>query len=95
MGGDSAVKRSELPKIAKSFLSGRNGKIYRLYRHVEYFASGRSSVEFNVKIPRLLFGWKWLKISDMKMHFETEEEARAWIETHKVQPKDELKEIPL
>jgi hypothetical protein len=87
--------KNEVSMVAKSLLSGRNGRVYRLYKRVEYKSNGDSDTEYNIRIPRLLFGWKWLKLDGIRMWFRSEEKAREWIESHKNQPKNQLKEIPL
>jgi hypothetical protein len=87
------MTREELPRSAKSLLSGRSGRVYRLFKRTEMHTDGTFSHRYNIKIPRLLFGWKWLKRKEswpkLKMEWMDEGEARRWIESHKTMPPQE------
>lgn len=76
-----------LPRSAKNLLEGKSGMVYRLFKRTEMMTDGSLYYRFNIKVPRLLFGWKWLKRNEswprLKMEWKGEEEARAWIESHK------------
>ena len=94
------MTREELPRAAKSLLQGGSGRVYRLFRRTEMMTDGKFYYRFNVKVPRLIFGWKWLKRKESwprsKMEWDTEKEARAWIESHKdMPPSTQWEEIQL
>jgi hypothetical protein len=93
------MTKEVMPIAAKNLLEGKSGVVYRLFKKTNMLDDGRIYTKFYVKVPGRFFGWRWLKVNDSiesKMCWDTEAEARAWIESHKTVPRTGMyEEIPL